>query len=196
MPHYFQMGDVWRHADDGGGVTQGRAPASHRLHATPSPLSQTSFTKPRQRTERWPGPLDFLASSWAFSLSLHSLWSLPVAVIRHGGLVFLLVYILLSLVLGGPLLVLEMFLGQYSGLAPLRLYSQLAPALAGVGVAVCLQALVRAALELGLMMWFGQILFRLFYSRDQVTSETQLFYRVKDTVSIIFFLENKPFRTC
>ena len=68
--------------------------------------------------------------------------------------------------------------GQYSGLAPLRLYSQLAPALAGVGVAVCLQALVRAALELGLMMWFGQILFRLFYSRDQVTPDTKLFYRV------------------
>ena len=63
-------------------------------------------------------------------------------------------------------------------LAPLRLYSQLAPALAGVGVAVCLQALVRAALELGLMMWFGQILFRLFYSRDQVTPDTKLFYRV------------------
>ena len=107
------MGDVWRH-DEGGGVTQGRAPvqASYRVMANPSPLSQTSISKPRQRTERWPGPLDFLASSWAFSLSLHSLWSLPVAVIRHGGLVFLLVYILLSLLLGGPLLVLEMFLGQ------------------------------------------------------------------------------------
>ena len=44
---------------------------------------------------------------------------------------------------------------------------------------MCLQALVRAVLELGLMMWFGQILFRLFYSRDLVTPDTKLFYRVR-----------------
>ena len=67
------------------------------------------------------------------------------------------VYILLSLVLGGPLLLLEMFLGQYSALAPLRLHGQLAPAMAGVGVAVCVQAATRAVLELGVMMWSGQV---------------------------------------
>ena len=62
--------------------------------------------------DKWPGSLDFLASSWAFSLSLHSLWSLPLAVIQNGGLVFILVYIFLSLILGGPLLMLEVFLGK------------------------------------------------------------------------------------
>ena len=67
------------------------------------------------------------------------------------------VYILLSLVLGGPVLLLEMFLGQYSALAPLRLHGQLAPAMAGVGVAVCVQAATRAVLELGVMMWSGQV---------------------------------------
>ena len=110
------------------------------------PITEQSYLKPRRRGERWPGPLDFLASSWVFTISLHSLWSLPVAVIRHGGIVFVLVYILLSIILGGPLLILETFLGQYSGLAPLSLYRHLAPVMTGVGVAVMVQAAVRSVL--------------------------------------------------
>ena len=101
--------------------------------------------------------------------------------IQHGGIVFILVYIFLSLVLGGPLLVLEIFLGQYSALSLLRLYGQLSPAMTGVGVAVCVQAAVRAVLELGLMMWAGQLMFRLFYSRESISSDTELFYKVGQT---------------
>ena len=91
---------------------------------------------------------------------------------------FLLVYILLTLVLGGPLLILETFLGQYSSMAPLSLYRHIAPVMTGVGVAVTLQAAVRAVLELGLMMWCGQIMFRLFYIREGVTTDSKLFYKV------------------
>ena len=127
------------------------------------------------RRERWPGSLDFLASSWSFTLSLHSVWSLPIAVIQHGGIVFVLVYILLTAVLGAPLLLLEIFLGQYSALAPASLYRHLSPVMAGTGLAICVQAAVRAVLELGLMMWFGQLMFRLFYSRDSITADTDLF---------------------
>jgi len=155
---------------------------TYRVQNNTSPLSEQSYIKPRRRGEKWPGSLDFLASSWAFTISLHSLWSVPVAVIQHGGIVFILVYIFLSLVLGGPLLVLEIFLGQYSALSPLRLYGQLSPAMTGVGVAVCVQAAVRAVLELGLMMWAGQLMFRLFYSRESISSDTELFY--KEVVSV------------
>jgi SNF family Na+-dependent transporter len=34
---------------------------------------------------------------------------------QHGGLVFLLMYTAMLVLLGGPLLLLEFFLGQYSG---------------------------------------------------------------------------------
>lgn len=159
---------------------------TYRVQNNTSPLSEQSYIKPRRRGEKWPGSLDFLASSWAFTISLHSLWSVPVAVIQHGGIVFILVYIFLSLVLGGPLLVLEIFLGQYSALSPLRLYGQLSPAMTGVGVAVCVQAAVRAVLELGLMMWAGQLMFRLFYSRESISSDTELFYKVRQQANIIY----------
>jgi hypothetical protein len=59
-----------------------------------------------------------------------------------------------------------MFLGQYSGLAPIRVFRHLSPALMGLGVAMCIQAAVRAVLELGITMWMGQGMFRLFYHQE------------------------------
>jgi len=174
-------GDVWRTTDGGQQGQHGHhghhQTSTYRVQSNPSPQSSSgrSIVKSQMRRERWPGSLDFLASSWSFTLSLHSVWSLPIAVIQHGGIVFVLVYILLTAVLGAPLLLLEIFLGQYSALAPASLYRHLSPVMAGTGLAICVQAAVRAVLELGLMMWFGQLMFRLFYSRDSITADTDLF---------------------
>eukprot|EP00092_Neocalanus_flemingeri_P033013 GFUD01035905.1.p1 GENE.GFUD01035905.1~~GFUD01035905.1.p1 ORF type:complete len:666 (-),score=128.90 GFUD01035905.1:19-2016(-) len=131
--------------------------------STPPDGSQQNLLKLEADVERWPGESDFLASTWAFTLSLHSLWSLPIVIIQHGGLVFLLIYMLLLAILGAPLLLLEMFLGQYSGLAPIRVFRHLSPVLTGLGLAMCIQAAIRAVLELGVLMWMGQGMFRLFY---------------------------------
>ena len=106
-----------------------------------------------------------MAYTWAFTLSLHSLWSLSIVIMQHGGLVFLLIYMLLLTMVGAPLLLLEMFLGQYSGLAPIRVFRHLSPVLMGLGVTICIQASVKAVLELGTAMWMGQGMFRLSTSR-------------------------------
>ena len=179
----FQLadnGDVWRTTEGlhGHQTHSGHNQTStYRVQSNPSPQSSSgrSIVKSQARRERWPGSLDFLAASWSFTLSLHSVWSLPIAVVQHGGIVFVLVYILLTAVLGAPILLLEIFLGQYSALAPVSLYRHLSPVMAGTGLAVCVQAAVRAVLELGLMMWLGQLMFQLFYSRDAVTADTNIF---------------------
>ena len=132
---------------------------------TPPDGSQQNLLKSQPKSERWPGGSDFLAYTWAFTLSLHSLWSLSIVIMQHGGLVFLLIYMLLLTMVGAPLLLLEMFLGQYSGLAPIRVFRHLSPVLMGLGLAVCIQASVRAVLELGIAMWMGQGMFRLSTSR-------------------------------
>jgi len=123
---------------------------------------------------KWPRGSDFLGSTCAFTLSLHSLWSLPISVLQHGGVTYLLMYTVILATLGAPLLLLEMTLGQYSGLAPGRLFFHLCPILGGVGVAVCVQAAVRAMLDLAVVMWAGQALWRLF--SEQNISEG-FFYR-------------------
>lgn len=63
---------------------------------------------------------------------------LPVTVARQGGAAFLLVYCALLVLLGGPLLLLELGLGQFSSLPPLQLYRHLQPLQAGAGLAHCL----------------------------------------------------------
>ena len=123
--------------------------------------------------------------------------------IQHGGLAFLLMYLICLTVVGAPLLLLETTLGknfiwniwmvffscllsilghfqlgaipgQYSALAPARLYRHLCPILAGLGLAISLQAALRAILELATLMWTGQGLFLLF-SEQQITDG--FFYR-------------------
>ena len=143
----------------------------------------------------WPRPADHLFSCWAFSLSLHSLWTLPPAVAHHGGLAFLLAYAAAVALVGAPLLLLEVgmdnhfakgfsyievinscpniqsgdafcpfqvAIGQYSGLATGVLFRHLFPLLAGLGLAVPLMAILRAMLDLGVLMWSGRGLFHLF----------------------------------
>ena len=102
---------------------------------------------------KWPRGADSLASTWAFTLSLHSLLYLPEAVARQGGVVFLLMYLGLVIILGLPLLILEMFLGQYSTLPVGRLYRHLCPLLSGLGVSLCLIAGLRTVTDLGVAMW-------------------------------------------
>ena len=85
---------------------------------------------------------------------------------QHGGVTFLLMYTVILATLGAPLLLLEMSLGQYSGLAPVRLFIHLCPILAGLGLAVCLQTAVRAMLDLAVVMWAGQALWQLFSEQN------------------------------
>ena len=68
--------------------------------------------------------------------------------------------------LGAPLLLLEMSLGQYSGLAPVSLFRHLCPLLSGLGLAMCIQALVRAMLDLAVIMWSGQAIWLLFSEQN------------------------------
>ena len=88
-------------------------------------------------------------------------------VLQHGGVTFLLMYTVMLGILGWPLLVLEAVLGQYSSLAPGHLYRHLCPLLAGLGLAVCLQAALRALLDLGVLMWAALTCYALF-SRQEI----------------------------
>jgi len=101
----------------------------------------------KTKRQRWPKGKDFLFSTWAFVvgkvdflfnfsiqssskfcfLGAHSLWELPVLTLRYGGVVFILVYLTVFLILGSPLLLLEMGLGQYSALSTSKLFRNMCP---------------------------------------------------------------------
>ena len=130
-----------------------------------------------QDQELWPRGSDHLFTCWAFTTSLHSLWTLPMVIVQQGGLAFLLIYSILVALLGAPLLLLELALGQYSALPAARLYRHLCPLLSGLGLAFTVLASVRGGfyltfpwkksclaglLDLAVLMWSGHSLFHLF----------------------------------
>jgi len=58
---------------------------------------------------------------------VHSLWEFPVLTLKYGGVVFILVYLTMFLILGAPMLLLEMTLGQYGGMAPTKMFRNICP---------------------------------------------------------------------
>ena len=70
------------------------------------------FLTPLVFRSGWHGSLAPASVSVVLSLGWQPLLLLPIAALNMGGLAFLCLYCGLLLVLGGPLLVMEMFLGQ------------------------------------------------------------------------------------
>jgi len=127
---------------------------------------QNSPQQEKIKKQHWPRGADFLASTWAFTLSFHSLLYLPVSIIQNGGLVFLLMYTLMLVVVGTPILMVEVFQGQYSGLVVSRLYRHLCPLLSGVGAGMAMVCLVRGVVCMCVAMWAGRGAVDLFYTQQ------------------------------
>jgi len=133
-----------------------------RDHQESQSGSQATLLSPKLVKQRWPRGSDFLGASTSFTLSLHTLWMLPVSVMMHGGVTFLLMYTVMLIILGCPLLLLEITLGQYSSLSPGQLYRHICPLMSGLGLSVCLQAGVRGLLDLATLMWSALSFYKLF----------------------------------
>lgn len=151
----FQERNVWVPSDGHGYLARDHHKTSHAG-------SQATLLSPKLKQQKWPRGSDFLGATTSFSLSLHTVWMLPVCVMQQGGLTFLLMYMVMLIILGYPLLLLEAMLGQYSSLPPAQLYRHLCPILAGLGLSVCLQAALRALLDLAVLMWSALAFYSLF----------------------------------
>jgi len=124
----------------------------------------------------WSRGADFFFSSLCFSLSLHSIWSFPHAVLKHGGATFLIMYLVLMLLLGLPLLLVELFLGQYSGQALIPMFRNLVPLARGMGFALCCLAVMRLLVDLSAAMWMGKLLIDIVTDKEGFSESRNLFY--------------------
>jgi len=134
-------------------------PQDIHYNVSPEP-SLRKTAKPSSQI--WSRGAESLSSCWGFTLSLHSVLVLPVALLQHGGLTFLLMYTFLLVLLGCPLLLTELFLGQYSGLGLPLLYRHLCPLLSGLGMAVAMQAFIRSLLSIAVASWLARGAMELF----------------------------------
>merc|ERR1712079_983064 len=138
--------------------------------------SQSALLSVKRERHKWPKGKDFLFSTWAFVIGAHTLWELPVLTMRFGGVVFILIYLIIFLLIGTPMLLLEMTLGQYSALAPTKLYRNLCPVLTGVGFAICVSCMFQSMLDMSIITWSGQAFYLLFADPENSKNFEDFFY--------------------
>ena len=81
----------------------------------------------------WSNPLDFFVSCLGYAVGLGNVWRFPLLCFKHGGGSFLMIYSLMLVLAGLPIFFLEMALGQYAGVGPIKIFGRIAPLLQGLG---------------------------------------------------------------
>lgn len=78
-------------------------------------------------TEQWSSKLGFIYATAGSAIGLGAIWKFPYIAGQSGGGAFFLVFLLLTLFLGVPLLIGEYILGRHSGKDAIQTYKTLAP---------------------------------------------------------------------
>ena len=76
---------------------------------------------------------EYFLSSLGLAVGLGNIWRFPFQCYQNGGGTFLFPYLLMLLLVGLPLLFLEMALGQWAGLSSTKIFSRMSPGLRGMG---------------------------------------------------------------
>ncbi|KAM9789032.1 sodium- and chloride-dependent GABA transporter ine [Neosynchiropus ocellatus] len=83
----------------------------------------------------WTRQLDFTLAGMGYAVGLGNVWRFPYLCYRSGGGAFLVPYLLMLVLLGIPLLYLELIIGQYMRKGPVHALANACPLLKGVGMA-------------------------------------------------------------
>ncbi|XP_061658739.1 sodium- and chloride-dependent GABA transporter ine [Syngnathoides biaculeatus] len=83
----------------------------------------------------WGRQIEFTLAGIGSAVGLGNIWRFPYLCFRSGGGAFLVPYLLMLVVLGIPLLHMELTVGQYTKRGPVHALAQFCPLLKGVGIA-------------------------------------------------------------
>ncbi|CAG9817388.1 unnamed protein product [Phaedon cochleariae] len=93
----------------------------------------SEYVKPRR--QHWSNKLQFVLACIGYSVGLGSIWRFPYLCYKSGGAVFLIPYAIIMIFIGGPMLYMELAVGQFTGRGPIGAIGHLCPLFKGTGLA-------------------------------------------------------------
>ncbi|XP_024888135.1 sodium- and chloride-dependent GABA transporter 1-like [Temnothorax curvispinosus] len=81
----------------------------------------------------WANQIEFVLSCIGYAVGIGNVWRFPLLIYRNGGGAFLIPFIIILFAMGLPIFFLELCMGQYTGLGPVKAFSRMAPAFHGLG---------------------------------------------------------------
>ncbi|XP_075598862.1 sodium-dependent proline transporter-like isoform X2 [Balearica regulorum gibbericeps] len=88
----------------------------------PGAQPQPEVLEPSPRRETWAGKCEFLVSCLGYCVGLSNFWRFPYLCYRNGGGVFFIPYFIMLLVMGLPIFLMELSLGQYGAAGPITVW--------------------------------------------------------------------------
>ncbi|KAK9709539.1 Sodium:neurotransmitter symporter family [Popillia japonica] len=83
----------------------------------------------------WSNPIEFMLSCWTYAVGLGNVWRFPYLCYQNGGGVFVIAYLIMMFLVGMPIFLLELIIGQYTGIGPDQTFRRIAPIFSGIGYA-------------------------------------------------------------
>lgn len=84
--------------------------------------------------KQWASRIGFIMAAAGSAIGLGNLWKFPYLMGRNGGFTFLIAYLIFVVILGVPVMMLEMSLGRYTGRDPVQSYKIVNPKAKIVGI--------------------------------------------------------------
>ena len=98
------------------------------------PTSKDESTEPKR--PQWDNQIEFILSTLGYAVGLGNIWRFPFKVYQNGGGTFLIPYLFMLFFAGLPMFFLELALGQYCGLGPIKVFGNMVPIFKGLGLAM------------------------------------------------------------
>ena len=120
--------------------------------------------------QSWSNQMEYLLSAIGFAVGLGNMWRFNHVCYKYGGGLFLMAYIILSLVIGVPLYLLESGIGQFSSTSVPKSFN-FSPIFYGLGFGVASFSIIVAVSYNVCLSW---ILFYVFKSAQALVTGSEL----------------------
>ncbi|XP_004076748.3 sodium- and chloride-dependent GABA transporter ine [Oryzias latipes] len=124
-------------------------------------MKQGADMDPQLSRPTWSKQIEFTLAGIGCAVGLGNVWRFPYLCYRSGGGAFLVPYLLMLVVLGIPLLYMELTVGQYTRRGPVHALATVCPLFKGVGIASVAIAFIMCTYYNVIITW---ALFYLFHS--------------------------------